>query len=65
MGSPWEIYDTLDRLIEKLEAMRKKRGGDTWITLARPTVVDVPYERDRLDEGLKLIERESKIIIDG
>ncbi len=65
MGSCWGVNDTLDNFILKLEKIRKKLGGDVRIQTTEPRVLSIPFERDELDKGIQLIERDGKVIIRG
>lgn len=68
MGSYYDVQDTLNKFIAKLEKIRKEVGGNVYIQTSKPRTLLIPYERDELDKGIQLhVEkhRNNRIIIHG
>ncbi|KKN28310.1 hypothetical protein LCGC14_0855490 [marine sediment metagenome] len=68
MGSYYDVQDTLNKFIAKLEKIRKEVGGNVYIQISKPRTLLIPYERDELDKGIQLhIEKDknNRIIIYG
>lgn len=65
MGSYYDVQDTLDEFISKLEEIRKEVGGDVFIQTSKPRTLLIPYERDELDKGIQLVKKDNRIIIHG
>ena len=54
MGTCWEVHDTLDNFINKLNKMRDEFGGKMKIQVSDPKMLSIPYERDEVDKGIQV-----------
>jgi hypothetical protein len=65
MGTYYDVQDTLDEFITKLEKIRKEVGGGVHIQTTRPRTLLIPFERDELEKGIQLIEKDGRVFIKG